>query len=109
MVAELGFSHRLWDAEPATDGRSITFRYHSKDGEEGFPGNLKVEVTYALNENGELVWEANATTDAPTVLNLISHSYWNLSGDPSLPITDHQLTLFADHFLPTDSGHDPDR
>ncbi|MEP4078187.1 aldose epimerase family protein [Haloferula sp.] len=102
-----GFSHVIWHAEPAADGRSITFSYLSKDGEEGYPGNLTARVTFSLTDEGELVWEATATTDAPTVVNLISHSYWNLSDDHSTPITDHELTLFADSYLPTTPGMIP--
>jgi aldose 1-epimerase len=102
-----GFSHQIWTAELAADGRSITFSYLSKDGEEGYPGNLTVQVTYSLSECGELIWEATATTDAPTVVNLINHSYWNLSGNPATPITDHELTLFANRYLPTSPGMIP--
>jgi aldose 1-epimerase len=102
-----GFAHVLWAAEPAPDGQSIAFRYLSKDGEEGYPGNLDIRVTYTLSDDNELTWEATATTDAPTVLNLINHSYWNVSGDPSVPITRHELTLFADSYLPTDPGMIP--
>ena len=103
----VGLSRVIWSAEPSDDGRSVTFTYLSKDGEEGYPGNLNVRVTYSITENAELVWEAVATTDTPTVLNLINHSYWNLSGDPSTLITDHELTLFADKYLPTDVGMIP--
>ena len=102
-----GFNLVMWTAEPSLDGRSITFSYLSKDGDEGYPGNLSIQITYTLTDDGELIWEATATTDAPTLLNLINHSYWNLSGDPSIPITDHELTLHADKFLPTDSGMIP--
>ena len=102
-----GFSHVIWDADPAQDGRSITFSYLSEDGEEGFPGNLHVKVTYTITDDAELVWEATATTDAPTVVNTINHSYWNLCGDHSIPITDHELTLHADCYLPTSPGMIP--
>ncbi|MEM9236659.1 MAG: aldose epimerase family protein [Verrucomicrobiota bacterium] len=104
---EKGFSHVLWDAEPGLDGRSICFTYHSRDDEEGYPGNLIVKVTYTLTDDSELIWEAIATTDATTIINLVQHSYWNLSGDPSIPITDHELQLHADHFIPTNSGMIP--
>ncbi|MFC7338428.1 aldose epimerase family protein [Haloferula chungangensis] len=102
-----GFSHVLWTAEPSADGRSVTFSYLSKDGEEGYPGNLNVRVTYTLTEEAELVWECVATTDAPTVLNIINHCYWNLSGDHGTSITDHELTLHADRYLPTSPGMIP--
>ncbi len=101
-----GFDKVLWSGKSfEKDGASgVTFSYLSKDGEEGYPGNLSVEVTYTLNDDNELIWEAKATTDAPTILNIVHHSYWNLSGDPSTKINDHQLTLFADHYLETDAG-----
>ena len=76
----------------------------SADGEEGYPGELTVEVTYTLTDDNELVWEATATTGAPTILNVVHHTYWNLSGDPKTSINDHELTLYADHYLPTDPG-----
>lgn len=63
-----------------------------------------MKVTYSLNDENELKWEASATTDAPTVLNLVHHSYWNLSGDPANTINDHELMLAAPNFLPTDIG-----
>ena len=82
----------------------MEFHYLSKDGEEGYPGNLDVKVVYSLNDENELKWEASATTDAPTIVNLVQHTYWNLSGDPTRTILDHVLTLNADHYLPTDKG-----
>jgi aldose 1-epimerase len=97
-----GFDKVLWTGKPVDGG--VEFTYVSKDGEEGYPGNLTVTVTYTLNDANELKWEASATTDAPTVLNLVHHSYWNLSGDPSTSINDHVLTLNAPHYLPTDAG-----
>lgn len=96
----------LWKGETFEKKNSsgVIFTYTSKDGDEGYPGNLSMEVTYTLNNNNELIWEAKATTDAPTVLNLVHHSYWNLSGDAETSINDHELTLFADHYLPTNKG-----
>ncbi len=100
-----GFDKVLWNA--SQEGNSIAFDYLSADGEEGYPGALKVRVTYTLNDNNELTWEAEATTDAPTIVNLVHHSYWNLSGDPTRTILDHLMQLEADSFLPTDSGMIP--
>lgn len=97
-----GFDKVLWDG--TTVGNSVEFSRVSPDGEEGYPGNLRVKVTYTLTDENELVWEASATTDAPTVVNIIHHSYWNLSGDPRTTILDHEMTLHADHYLPTDAG-----
>ncbi|MDF1825022.1 MAG: galactose mutarotase [Verrucomicrobiales bacterium] len=101
-----GFDKVLWSGESfeEEDSRGVKLTYHSADGEEGYPGNLVVEVTYTLTDANELVWEASATTDAPTVLNIVHHSYWNLSGDPNTSINDHELTLFAGNYLPTDAG-----
>jgi aldose 1-epimerase len=78
--------------------------YTSPDGEEGYPGTLHVKVTYVLNDDNELVWTAEATTDAPTVVNIVQHTYWNLSGDAKNSINDHLLMLAADKYLPTDAG-----
>ena len=102
---ETGFDKKLWTGE--VSGNSVIFRYRSVDGEEGYPGNLDVTVTYTLTDANELIWEANATTDAPTVINMVHHSYWNLSGDPTNSILDHVLQLEADHFLPTNVGMIP--
>lgn len=101
-----GYDKVLWKGETFEKKNSsgVIFTYTSKDGDEGYPGNLSMEVTYTLNNNNELIWEAKATTDAPTVLNLVHHSYWNLSGDAETSINDHELTLFADHYLPTNKG-----
>jgi aldose 1-epimerase len=98
-----GFDKVLWSGVPTGDG-GVGFTYLSKDGEEGYPGNLTVKVTYTLTDDDELVWRASATTDAPTVANIVHHSYWNLSGDPATSINDHVLTLAAPHYLPTNAG-----
>jgi aldose 1-epimerase len=97
-----GFDKVLWTGTAIKDGVELT--YHSKDGEEGYPGNLNIKVTYRLTEDNELIWKTTATTDAPTVINLAHHSYWNLSGNPSTSINDHELMLAADHYLPTNAG-----
>jgi len=98
-----GFDKVLWSGK-ALDPDSVELRYTSADGEEGYPGTLDVKVTYTLTDDNELIWKAEATTDAPTVLNLVHHSYWNLSGDPTTSINDHELMLAADKYLPTNSG-----
>jgi aldose 1-epimerase len=98
-----GFDKVLWTGKP-TGSNGVEFTYVSKDGEEGYPGNLTVTVTYSLNDDNELKWEARATTDAPTIVNVVHHSYWNLSGDPNSSINDHHLTLHAPSYLPTDAG-----
>jgi aldose 1-epimerase len=98
-----GFDKVLWSGKPVGDN-GVEFTYVSKDGEEGYPGNLTVKTTYSLNDENELTWQTTATTDAPTILNIVHHSYWNLSGDPTTSINDHVLTLHAPNFLPTDMG-----
>lgn len=101
-----GFSKKLWKGEGFSgEGASgVKLSYTSPDGEEGYPGELGVEVTYTLTDKNELVWEAKAAAKAPTVLNIVHHSYWNLGGDPAKSINDHELTLYADHFLATNAG-----
>ena len=101
-----GFDKVLWKGKPfeKEGARGVKFSYVSADGEEGYPGKLTVETTYTLNNKDELIWETQATTDAPTILNIVHHSYWNLSGDPSTSINDHELTLFSNHYLPTNTG-----
>ena len=98
-----GFDQVVWETSAVGPG-SVTFRYVSVAGEEGYPGTLTATITYTLTDDNELHWVAEATTDAPTPVNLVHHSYWNLSGDPTTLILDHELTLAADHYLPTDAG-----
>lgn len=100
----VGFNKRMWKVIDQESPDKISFQYVSPDGEEGYPGALTATVSYTLTEENELVWEATATTTAPTVLNLAHHTYWNLSADPTSTINDHELTLFADRYLPTDAG-----
>lgn len=98
----VGFDKVLWTGKEIPGGVELT--YTSKDGEEGYPGNLQCTVTYTLNDDNELTWKATATTDKATPINVVQHAYWNLSGDPTTSINDHVLMLAADHFLPTDPG-----
>lgn len=101
-----GFNQKLWKGEPVrkAGARGVAFTYTSKDGEEGYPGTLQAKVTYWLNDANELIWQAEATTDKATVVNLVHHTYWNLTGDPTKTILDHELMLAADAYLPTDKG-----
>ena len=103
---KVGFDKVLWKGEPVRKpgARGVALTYTSKDGEEGYPGTLQVKVTYWLTDANELVWEATATTDKPTIVNLAHHTYWNLSGDPTKTILDNELMLAADAYLPTDKG-----
>jgi aldose 1-epimerase len=96
-----GFDKVVWDAEVVegpTPGLSLT--YLSKDGEEGYPGNLNVNVRYTFNDNNELEIIYRATTDKPTPINLTNHSYFNLTGDVSHTILDHTAIIYADHYTP---------
>lgn len=97
-----GFDKKLWKATPRTSprGPALDLELVSPDGEEGYPGRLAVKVTYTLTPAGELVVEMTATTDAPTIVNLVHHSYWNLAGQSSGTIKDHELAVFADRYLP---------
>ena len=96
---DVGFNEVLWDAEILEDN-SLRLTRLSEDGEEGYPGNLEVSVTYSVTGNNGLKIEYEAVTDKPTPVNLTNHSYFNLAGDPSIPILDHVLTLNADRYTP---------
>lgn len=100
-----GFDKVVWDATPASDNtQSVTFSYLSKDGEEGFPGNLKSTVKYTLTDDDELLIQYDAETDKATPVNLTNHSYFNLTGDASKTILDHSVWIDADKFTPVDAG-----
>jgi len=98
----VGFNKHLWDATIIANGAEFVRSF--PDGDEGYPGKLDVKITYRLTDDNELIWQAEAVTDAPTPVNIIHHSYWNLSGDPRRLIYEHELCLEADHFLPTTAG-----
>jgi aldose 1-epimerase len=97
-----GFHNQVWDAKQLNDS-TIEFYYLSKDGEEGFPGNLNVKVTYMITSNNELKCEYEATTDKVTVVNLTNHAFFNLNGEGSGTILYHQLQINADNYTPVDS------
>ena len=101
-----GFDKVVWNATtpPSKDGAALTLNYLSRDGEEGYPGNLTVTVTYTLTDNNELKIEYSATTDKDTVVNLTHHSYFNLAGQGHGDILNHQLMINASRFTPVDSG-----
>ena len=99
-----GFDKKIWQVISIhdTDEPSIKLFLLSKDGEEGYPGNLSVTVTYKLTNNGELSIRYEANTDKRTIINLTNHTYFNLGGYNSGKIYDHELWLDADTYLPTD-------
>lgn len=100
-----GFDKVIWCAKPSDDGSaSVTMNYLSKDGEEGYPGNLQVAVTFTLTDDNELLIGYYAETDKATVVNLTNHSYFNLTGDVASSILDHTLQIHADNYTPVENG-----
>ncbi|MFI1163180.1 aldose epimerase family protein [Streptomyces sp. NPDC020801] len=97
---ERGFDKRVWDVTPV--GHGVRLTRISPHGEEGFPGRLEVTATYTLDESGALRIAYEAVTDAPTVVNLTNHSYWNLSGSGNAG--GHELRLAASRYTPADAG-----
>ncbi len=99
-----GFDKVIWSATPqvGSDGVSLVLTYRSTDGEEGYPGNVDVQVIYTLSDANELIVDMSAETDAPTPINLAHHSYWNLAGHDSGSILDHELAIAAARYTPVD-------
>ncbi|NCG27519.1 MAG: galactose-1-epimerase [Verrucomicrobiales bacterium] len=105
----VGFDKQVWAAKEVTGlGKAgIELTYLSKDGEEGYPGNLDSKVTYWLTNQNELEIEYEAKTDKATPINLTHHSYFNLAGEGSGNILGHEVEIFANTFVPTDAGNIP--
>jgi len=100
---KVGFDKVLWTATPVeSDEPALKLTYTAKDGEEGYPGNLAVTVTYTLQKNNALRIDYEATTDKPTVVNLTNHTYFNLTGGAKRDILDHVVSIKADRFVPVD-------
>ena len=95
-----GFDKRVWSAEEVEAGKVLRLSYVSEDGEEGYPGKLEATVTYTLTDENEIRIDYHAVTDAPTIINLTNHSYFNLAGEGTSSIHDHILTLNADRYTP---------
>jgi aldose 1-epimerase len=102
---EVGFDKVIWEATEVTDGDGVGLMLSrtSPDGEEGYPGALTVDVTYTLTDDNEIRIDYHATTDAPTVVNLTNHAYWNLAGEGAGTTYDHELQINGSNFTPVDS------
>jgi len=100
---ERGFDKVVWTGEPFSDDSAVgvVFRYTSPDGEEGYPGTLRAQVTYTLTDDGRLIFDYLATTDRATPVNLTQHSYFNLAGGGD--VLSHELMIAASHYTPVDS------
>ncbi|WP_276380971.1 aldose epimerase family protein [Flavobacterium sp. H4147] len=98
-----GFQDVVWNAEK-TDEKTLVFTYVSPDGEQGFPGNLSVKVTYTLTDDNSVKMEYEATTDKTTIVNLTNHAFFNLNGEGSGTILNHELQIYANEFTPVDEG-----
>jgi aldose 1-epimerase len=99
-----GFDKAVWDAEPLKGRTGVAFSYFSKNGDEGFPGNLRVKVTYTLTNANAIEIDYEATTDKATPINLSNHSYFNLKGEGNGDILDHEIMINADRFTPVDKN-----
>ncbi len=99
-----GFNKRVWAARVVSgpEGDALELTYVSRDGEEGYPGTLTAKVVYSLRADGGLVIDYTATTDAPTVVNLTNHAYFNLAGEGEGTILAHEMQIEADAFTPVD-------
>jgi aldose 1-epimerase len=104
-----GFDKVVWQIEPRSTvaGSSVTYRYVSADGEEGYPGRLDARVTYTLTERNQIIVEYAATTDKATPINLTQHSYFNLAGDGTRDVLDHVVEINADRYTPVDATKIP--
>jgi aldose 1-epimerase len=104
-----GFDKRHWLVEDASDGDgpAVRLRLHSPDGDQGYPGALDVAVTYALRPNRTLEVSYRAETDAPTIVNLTQHAYWNLAGEGSGDVYGHRLRVVASRYTPVAAGSIP--
>ena len=107
---KIGFDKHVWtlvDTKKTDKSASVTLRLVSPNGDQGFPGTLTTDVTYTLDENNALSLHYQATTDAPTVLNLTNHSYWNLNGEGSGSVENEVMQIKAERYTPTDGTSIP--
>lgn len=96
-----GYQNRIWNSELTPDGK-VVFTLHSPDGDANYPGALDIKATYSWSDDNTLTLTLEATTDAPSVVNLTNHCYWNLEGHNSGSVLDHTMKLAASRYLPTD-------
>jgi aldose 1-epimerase len=101
-----GFRFKVWDARQIDD-KTVELSYFSPDGEEGFPGNLNVSVQFALSEENELKLHYTAKTDKTTVINFTNHAFFNLEGEGSGTVLDHELLVNANKYTPVDNSAIP--
>ncbi len=102
-----GFDKKLWHAEPANraDGAdAVRLTLQSADGDEGYPGPLEASVTFTLTDDGEFIYETEVSAPRPTPANLTHHSYFNLAGEGTGPVTDHEFQIFSGAYAPTDAA-----
>ncbi len=101
----VGFDKHVWAATPFQTSKTVglVLEFTSPDGDQGYPGTLTTKVTYTLTEQNEIVMDYHATTDAPTIVNLTNHAYWNLQGEGTSDIYDHVLELRAPQYTPVDA------
>jgi aldose 1-epimerase len=105
-----GFDKVVWKILSVKNGptASVTMRYVSPDGDQGYPGTLTVDAVYSLDDKNQLIIEYRATTDKATIVNITNHAYWNLAGEGSAAgAMGHIVTIPANHYLPTDDGAIP--
>ncbi|MBT2561625.1 galactose mutarotase [Pedobacter sp. ISL-68] len=98
-----GYQYVVWDASQP-NANTLVLHYLSKDGDENFPGNLDVKVTYTLTDDNELKMDYEAKTDKTTIVNLTNHAFFNLNGDGSGEILNHEVQIYADEYTPVDSS-----
>ncbi len=98
----VGFDKHVWDAQPDEARNAVTFSLASPNGDEGFPGTLKLQSTYQLTDDDRLLITMTGTSDKPTILNMVHHSYWNTAGDASGDVCGQLLTVHGDFYTPVD-------
>jgi aldose 1-epimerase len=97
-----GFDRKVWDSSADESANTVRFNMTSPDGEEGFPGTVQLSTTYQLSDDNVLTIRMRGTTDAPTLLNAVHHTYWNLAGQGAGDVRNQELTLFSDFYTPVD-------